>query len=654
MASVYRPQIAPQMTSGALPTANPDSFGAGIGDAIAGIGMDIGQRAVREARMEAERKRDIDVSQAMAGLATLRGELDAADNEARMTARAGAPGHAAAMGQLFDERAAALLDSIGDPDVRARFAPQIAAARASFVSEADAFERGQTVRATVDNVGVAGNAFANRAARAATPEALQTEIDGFTASINALSLDGRTKAELTRQYRQQAVAGWVGNRPPEQIGPLLASGAFDAELTPQQQDALRNGADVEIRRRELAAQAEARAAAAAAKEEIDQLQREAADGIPIDPARLDRARANAATYGFTGDAYDMAKLAVKDALNREFRSATPLQIEQRLRALNGQIAQAGERAEPAWIIARDHLQSMLGARTTQVDNDPQAFGAALGIQYEPIDLSNRSSVGRRVAAARATAEATGRPPVYLSPQEVTQIQADMDTPTGRRQALATAQAFMGVDPQAVRQVATQLAPNDELFIHAAGLPGQVGGQVLEGRSLIGNSYTAPRALDAGLQQAIGAAMALMPPQSRNNVLAAARSLYAYHASRDNVPDTAESRVDPARALRMLHLATGATTRSDGQRQGGIGNWEGQPVLLNPRLTQREFESRMASLRTTGLFMRDGTEISGEMLRTNYLPVMQADGRYRFRDRRGGFAVLQNGRVGAIDLQRLGR
>lgn len=654
MASAYQPQIAPQGVSGALPTASPDAFGAGVGDAVAGVGIDIGRRAVREVSIEADRQRDIEASRAMAALATMRGELDVADNEARTTARAGAPGHAETMGRMFDERATALLDSISDPIVRERFAPQIAAARAGFVTSADAFERAQTVKATVDNVAVAGNAFANRAARAETPQALQEEIDGFVASIDTLSLDERTRTELIRDYSRQALVGWVGNRPPEQVAPLLDSGTFDSQLTPEQQDSLRRGAGIEIRRREMEAEAQERAAAASAKEEIDQLQREAADGLPIDPARLATARANAARYGFTGDAYDMGKLAVKDALNQEFRTATPLQIEQRLRTVNGQIAQAGERAEPAWIIARDHLQTMLTARTAQVDNDPQAFGASLGIQFAPVDLSNPGSVSQRVAAVRATATATGRPPVYLSPQEVTQIRADMDTPTGRRGALAAAQAFMAVDPQATRRVAEQLAPDDELFIHAAGLPGQVGGQVLEGRSLIGNSYTAPRALDASIMGAMGSALALMPPASRNNVIAAARSLYAYHSSRDNVADTAEAQVDAGRIRRMIHLATGATTRADGQRQGGLGEWRGAAVMLNPRLTQAEFESRLTGLGTTGLFTRDGTAISGQVLRQSYVPVMQPDGRYRFRDSRGGYAVLRNRRVGAIDLASIGR
>jgi len=193
-----------------------------------------------------------------------------------------------------------------------------------------------------------------------------------------------------------------------------------------------------------------------------------------------------------------------------------------------------------------------------------------------------------------------------------------------------------------------------LFVHAALLPGDIGGRVIEGRSLIGASYTPPRTLDASIMATLGQAMVLMPPASRNNVVAAARSLYAYHASRDNVPDTAESRPDASRIRRMLHLAMGATTRSDGQLQGGLGEWEGSPILLNPRITQREFDTVMAGLRTTGLTSRDGTRISGEALRRDYVPVLQADGRYRFRDRRGGFAVLPNGRVGAIDIEELRR
>ena len=653
MAEAYQPQIAPQRVSAALPNASPDSFGAGIGDAISGVGGNLADRAVREVRMETERRRDLEVGHAMAAFARMRGEIDIADNEARQTATAGAVGHADAMGRLFDTRATELLAGITDPDVRLRMEGQIANARAGFVTNADAFERAQTVRQTLDNVGVAGNEFANRAARADDQEALQVEIDGFAASVNMLSVDERTRAAVIREYRQQAVAGWVGNRPPEQVGALLDSGTFDRELTPQQQDALRSGANVEMRRRQMEADAAARAQAAAAKESIDQLQREASDGIPIDPARLEAARHDAQRFGFTGDAYDMAKLAVRDALNREFRTATPLQIERQVRALDVQIGQAGDRATPEMIIARDHMRTMLTARSAQVDNDPQAFGASLGIAFEPVDPSNAGSVQRRVAAARATAEATGRPPVYLSPQEVSQLQADIATPAGRQNALAVAQSFMAHEPQATRHIAEQIAPNDALFAHAAGLPGQIGSFVLEGRSIYGRSYTPPRGLDAEIQSVLGPALALMNDQSRNNVMAATRSLYAYFGARDNVPDTADSRVDRRRVIDDLRMATGARRRN-GDWLGGIGDWNGQAVLLPSTLTQREFEGRMATLRVTGLVGRDGTPISGEALRANYTPVRQPDGRYRFRDGRGNYAVLPNQRVGAIDVASLGQ
>jgi hypothetical protein len=656
MVEPYRPQIAPQRTMATTPMADARDFGGGLVDVISGVGQQLERRQVRQVEIETARERDRQQSDAMARLAAMVGELETFENEARQTSDVlGAGGHSTQMEREFDRRATEFLDSITDDQVRERMRVQVAVRRAPFVAGADAYERATAVRAIADNVAIAGESYAMTVSRAATPEDYELQRTAFREQIAGLSIDATLRARLERQYLQQGDVAWLAGRPPQERLALVGSGLFDSRISPAQAEVLRNGAEADIRRLQMEAEARARLAVASAREEIDAVQREANDGIPISDERLARAAELAQANGLSGEAYDIGRLTIINRTNREFQSATPLQIEQSLRGLDADIAQAGDRVNPALVIRRNHLRTLLTARSEQVDSDPAAYGAQMGIRFDPIDTSNPESVNARMRAARIVAADTGRPPAYLTAQEVEQVRANMGTPDGRRTALGLARSFRRYDPQASRQVAQQIAPNDPLFVHAAALPPQIGDTVLEGRALLNRSFRPPNGLDAQIAQQAGAALRRMPGIARNNVIAATRAIYAYYASRDGVPDGPGARISQGLIENALRMATGGERRN-GVWHGGIGEYRGRQVLLPQELNEAQFEAAMARISDTGLFTRAGDEVSGESLRRNYTPVRLANGRYGFAGPDGAF-LTERGRQGVpgdIDIMRFVR
>lgn len=656
----YQQQVRPQAAA-PMPLANAEQFGAGVADAAMQFGQQLHRSELRAYEIERRNTADSEAAAFGRRFAETREELDAISRERRGQALPGGAGHSELMRQAFEERRAALLEGITEDSVRRQAEASLDDFGGRFRGREADWQEGQRVGALVSDRQSATAISANRARRAAGQEggadAYSEELQIGRADIEAMpGVPPDVRARLTREHDQQVTVGFVNglnDSNPQMAIAMLNSGLFDDVLEPQQVDGLRQRAEQEMRALQMEANARARAAVADNREYIDGIQREAADGVPIDDDRLAEAQRRATESGLSGEAYDIAGLRVRSATNREFRSATPLQIEQALRAADADIAQAGDRATPGQVVRRNHLRTLLAARTTQIDNDPAAFGASIGIRFEPLDPGNPDSVAARVRAANATAEATGRPPAYLTPQEATQMRANMGTPAGRMTALQVAGSFRRASPQGVRLVAQQLAPNDPLFVHAAGMRGEVGSQILEGRTIWNRSFRPPTRLAAQLDRQLGAALRHLPEQSRNNVLASAQFLYAFYAARDGTPDGPDAPLQAGLLQNVVRMAAGGNT-FNGEWRGGIGEYRGRQVVLPTDMSEGQFEEAMGNIRRTGLVTRAGEEISAESLRRNYVPVLLPSGRYGFVGPDGAFAVV-NGRSGVpgeVDINRL--
>jgi hypothetical protein len=651
MVQPYRPQIAPGATTIA-PRMDAADFGAGIGASLTEIGGNMAQRQLRQTAEDRQREQTRQQAQAMADFAQLTEQTELAANEARQQAAPGGAGHRQAMEQLWDQRATEFLSTITDEEVRGRMQAQVAAQRGRFVVGEDAWERGRTVAFTVDKMRTAVGTVANRVARLPNIESYAEERDALTEQIASLPIDATARAAFEREALQQVDVAFLTSRPPQETLAILGSGFYDDKLTPEQRERVQQSAEVEMRRAQVEADARARADRATAQEEIDGIQRLIADGVPVPPERLEAAQQMAQTHGLAGDAYDIAKARVRDRVNRTYQQATPMQIENDLRELDGQIARAGDRVDPAQVIARDQMRTILEQRSAQIDDDPASFGASIGIDYGAIDFADPASVQARVRAAQATANATGRPAAYLLPTEVAQLQAGMASAEGRRSALAAAQAFGSANPRAVIAIARQIAPQDTLFHHAATLRGRIGSDVLEGRRLIqGRTFTPPQGLDAAILAQGGQALSMLGTDPRNNTLAAARALYAQYSATDGDPGN-DARLNQGLVTRVIRIASGGRM-VNGEWRGGIGSFDGRTVRLPDNVSDAEFAQRLGRLpAATGLYTRTGEQIGRSALLRNYTPVRQSDGRYAFVDRRGGYALLEDQRTpGSLNLPR---
>ncbi|MFN7027836.1 MAG: hypothetical protein ACK4PC_00555 [Sphingopyxis sp.] len=638
----YSSQLQPQRTATALPTATPEDYGAGIGDALMRAGGVAGQISVEQHRLETQREYDRQATDAMLRWSQLKEAYGVAENEARANAIPGAVGFAKDMTALADKQGEEFIGAIANPSLRQAYQQRFAEWRSERAVSADAYERGQTAKLMVDQMEVSADVIANSMKGKPLNDYVEALHD-----IETMEVPKGVPQDAIQQWRrdtaQKTTISWLRGQEPEQRKAMLDSHAYDTMLSPQQVEALGNEVDSDIRRKQIEADAAARAAKADAIEKIDDVRDRITGGYPVSDEEYAQAMGLAEQYQLNNRMRDLQEGATAKQVNKEWQNATPAQMDARVKVLDSAIAKAGDKAAPALIAERKALSELLTTRTAQVKNDPLAAGAAMGIDVQPVDWTDPASVAARRKAADATARAMGVPAKYLTDAEAEQLAANATTPAGQ---LAIARQLRQLGPAAAKLAAGQVLPGNALFAYSMGLRPEVQQGVYRGLGLRKEFPVPAKDAQQLWRETTGNALAQMPAASREAAYLSAVELYRQAAS-----SKGKEEFDPALFRGAVREALGGTVNA---MTGGVGEWNGAKVLLPPTMSQQQFDARLGSYKPSRAYRGDKTRIPGEELRDRFTPVMQPNGKYRFVSARGEYVVIEDGRTPLeLDVTKLG-
>lgn len=641
----YAAQVEPQRITTALPTATPEDYGAGIGDALSGAGQVAGEIAIRGAKLEAEREYDRQATAAMVDWAKAQEVYSLADNEARSAPSApGAAGHAKLMSERAEKTAAEFLATISHAGLRGRYSGQVEEWLAGQVVSADAFERGQTAKLQATQGDTASDILANKAAGEPFEKYMQT-LQGWLKAPSPIGVPQDAWGVIVREGAQKILISGLRGEEPERRRAVLDSHALDEWLTPEQVNALGNEADSDIRRKQIEAEAAARAAKAEDVEYVDDVLDRINRGYPVADEDYAEAMMRATRSGLEKRVRDLNDAHVGKQVNKEWANATPAQMDARIKVIDAELAKAGDKGNPALVAERAALDKLLTERRKQVASDPLAAGAAMGISVAPVDWSDPSSVAARRKAADATARAMGVPAKYLTDEEATQLAANIDTPDGRA---TVARMLRGFGPAAER-AARQVEPDDPLFAYSMALRPEVQAAIYRGQALKGEQSIPAEEFREAWRDETGAAMQGMPAAFRETAFEATKMIYRNIATKRGLDSF--DRVLFRGALR--EALGGVASGNAAARRGGVGEWNGAKIMLPPDMSQAQFDARLGGWKPSRAHRGDKTKIGGTELRDRFTPVRQPNGRYRFRSQRGEWAVVEDGRTALeLDISKL--
>ena len=628
----YAPQLSPQRTATALPMATPEDYGAGVGDALMGAGGVAGRAAIEDRKLETQREYDRQTTDAMLRWSQLKEAYGVADNEARTNAVPGAAGHAKSMTDLAAKQSDEFLATIGHEGLRQAYAGRLGEWKSERAVQADAFERGSTAKLMADQMDASADMIANSVRGKPLADYVEAISDIETMEVpqgipQAAVLDWR------RSAAQKATFAWLRSQEPEFRKAMIDSHTYDTLLTSEQVEAVLSEADSDIRRKQIDADAAARAAKAEDVEYVDDVLDRINRGYPVEDDDYAEAMTRATRSGLEKRVRDLNDAHVGKQVNKEWANATPAQMDARIKIIDADLAKAGDKGSPALVAERTALSKLLTERTAQVKDDPLAAGAAMGISVGPVDWANPASVAARRKAADATARALGVPAKYLSDEEAAQLAANATTPAGQ---LTVARQIRQLGPRAATAAAQQVLPGDSLFAYSMGLRPELQASVYRG---VGLRKEFPVAEDKAQQiwrETTGDALSSMPAASREAAYLTAKELYRQAASAKG-----KDEFDPVLYRGAVREALGGNPTN---RTGGVGEWNGAKILLPPTMSQQQFDARLGGYKPTRAYRGDKSKIGGAELRDRFTPVLQPNGKYQFRSERGEYAVIEDGRT----------
>ncbi len=655
----YQRQLGTSAPVG-LPSASPAAFGASIGAAVDDLGQAVGRNKLTHLQIERQQRTDTEAADFNRQFADMRAAYDRMSVDMRAKSAPGGAGHAQAMDGWWRDQSASLTEGITDERLRRSAQAQLDDFGARIGTAEYTWEQGARVKKLVTDEQQAGQIAANRVRRVDNLDAFDQELTYRRRGIEAMvGVPEDVKTGLIHESDQLIATSFLNGvveRSPQLIDALLKSGQFDELVTPQQQEQLRHGAQVEIRRSE----AEARAAAAHDRSvRTDELAaREvtlnAGGGTYQDRLQL------AHDYEAMGDkskATQWMGEAAQFGTIQANKGMAPAQLRQEITTLQGKQAGGGLSGEEA-----NRLSALQKLSTIQESNLSKEGGALLQTQYatgraigalnvaDPASFRSRSQ--QAIAAARDWGRATVEP---ILPDELRAFK-DLyaNGVNGQLQAVDLLRQFG--DVRVIAGAARQVAGNDDgAFRMAAVLPHSVARDVLRGADTLKSNPQVWKEKQASsdFQKWFGVPLSFLGGSTANDVYQASRSFFAQRATDGGLTQYVPGRFAEA-AITILGR--------DRDGRGGIAHW-GQPdgpvVILPRNQTADDFKRRLASARLPMYIAAsggrkpvwgDGHPVSEAELK-GLLPTALPDGRYGFR-RSGRLLTDDQGQVFAVDVQAL--
>lgn len=643
---VYQQQLVPQSTPG-LPMASPDAFGAGIGESIGDLGRSLQHHDEVVRKVEA----DSQATDFNARFAATREELDKASIDARNNAAPGAAGHSAAMEALWKQKRDQLLAGISDRRILRAATEQADEFGARFGSSEYEFEAGARVGKMVTDTQATSDLAANRARRMHDPKSYAEELSLGRQGIDALEgVDAATKGKLHKYHDETVTVGYLNglnDSNPQAAKALIDAGAFDSVLSPEQLDRARSGADIEIRRQQAEQNAQASAAKAEAREKIATVNARLEAGEEVPDGELVAASQMAQAIGDDSGAYKLDVAREKSGLARITQSWQPADWQ---REINGLRAK-GDKRTGREDVQLKYLEQIAPGRIAEFNNDPGGYMARIGKPPPALSLADPASIAARTEWARAATATTGRPVPLLSKDEAALFSTRAASSPKEQLAVANELALFG--GRSAQAAARQVSPSDPTLARLVLLNPNDRAATINGAA----ARVANRALidgDAGndarsdFYAMIGRSAALLSPQDLGAAFEVSRNLYADWAARNG-----SEGYDANRFKAIAQRALGGAPNARGVQEGGLGAWNGMPVLLPQGLSQAGFDGALSRYRVdpksaTAPVFADGTVMTAEQLR-QYTPVQRPDGRYEFHDANDGVVMTKGRKAFVIDF-----
>lgn len=354
----------------------------------------------RVAELERQRARDAASAELARRLATSEGEharwvidhQNDADFESAANAR-------------IESDMASLRGVLGnDPELDAHFAPILE--RAQQARQTAARQRGAEVRAAAGRQAneQALTAFRNNAAT--SPDRAAEFADAYDAAIMA---NGAIPAELRPLVAragkggiwQDALGAAIRSGRHEAVAAELDKGTYNEVLPEGARTALLNLARAQGHAAEAAAATAAREKEAAAKAAVDLIQRQVGAGIDPSDADLKAASDMAAAAGLPLESFDVADIAARVAVNRQYRGKSAIERNAAIEELAAR--QNAGRASAAEQVALDQLRKLDEAKAED-DAKPlrDMFGQGLAgrmqaaAQMQALPLAQRHALAEKV------------------------------------------------------------------------------------------------------------------------------------------------------------------------------------------------------------------------------------------------------------------
>ena len=642
-----------------LSGADPSSFGADVGRAIAGLGSSVHRAEISAYQVERQQKADQEAADFTARFAAARERMDRLSIDMRSNAAPGAAGHADAMAQAWDAEKDALTQGITETRLLQNARGQLDQFGSRLRTSEYEYEQGARVGKLVTDFRQASEISVNRARLAHDPKSFAEELAfGRDAIEQMQGVPADVKDKLAREHDQQVAVGYLNglnDSNPAAALALLDAGAFTDMLDPAQVEQARNGAQVELRRAQASANAQAGLQRQALRDEVETVNAQIAAGVEIPDAQLADLQGRLSAIGDEGGATKMGIARAEAGVRRVADLWKPEEFDERINAL---AAKKSRTAQDDIELAT--LRKMKPGAVSTFNNNPGEWAAKNGFAPPAIDLDNGGSFGARAAWARTVTAQTGRQTPLFTDAEVRQLR---DEASASQQAMVDVAgriaAFGGRDAQ---RAAKQVLPTDPMLARMVALDGDSRAAVLRGskvrqanKAVVDGS--ASQDVAAHFYEILGAAAQNFDGQEVGAVLDVAKNLYADAQARKGAFDwETNGKVEDLNPY--INIALGGRKGADGFWRGGLGQWKDSPMLLPDGWTQGAFDRVLSRVQfradsRTAPVWSDGRQMSAAELR-GYVPVRRADGRYEFHGPNNTVARQRNGAVYALDIEAVGR
>lgn len=646
----YERQVRVQATT-PRPMASPESYGAGLGRSIEGIGSELHRRDIVERRIERDATRTRETTEWSARFARWREEQAMRLRELRGGAAAGAAGHAEAVRAALNEGRETLLDGFTEDSVSALARQQLESWSTNVqIGEADWADVQRIARTESD--WVEGRTIAaNRSRRLSSMDDFATELEMLRDQRELLDLNQDQKAALSREDEQALTIAFLQGaieRDPVSAKAMLGSPLFDDVLEPGQVEALLNGSEVEIRRLEAAQARQAAEAEAAVRESIATLEELNRQGIEIPEADLAAATRAAGLLGDTSLALKLDGIRADNAFAKIWGNgnATPLQREQRMIALAGL-----DKRTPEQDRELNYLRTNSGPMDSAFEGDPvRALAAQEGAPA--LDWADPASIAERARWAAVQSRATGRIVPVASKAELGPLQDMLEKDGG---TYAVLEALDQVADPAIRvETARLIAPSDPLFQRLATVEPLYRPTIRRGeQALTANKAILTPAdksgdaadLLAGMRRDLDRALRFVDPEDRQAIIDTANN---YLAGRLDRTGRSVDELPPEWAQGALAIALGGRmVARDGANVmlGGLGRWGGEPFAIEDGYSEADLKQALwndvAAAEKIGLGPVNRADGSKAKI-ARATPVLVGPGRYQWYDAAGGVLVNTTG------------